>query len=96
MPAKVGNFTSALLGKIRSAFTDETRTDGFNAVSHSSLYAANHHETIRGLCACLDYGFLIISIIALAGPKLSGRLQTELQALNDAKEAAVAEYQSAE
>ena len=73
---------------------DEGRPDGMVAVTHTSLYSAGHPETIRGLCACVDYGFPIISIIALARPTFSGTLQAELQALNDAKNAAVATYQS--
>lgn len=72
----------------------DARPDGMIAVTHTSLYSAEHHETIRGLCACLDYGFPIISIITLAGPTVSGKLATDLQTLNDAKNAAVAAYQS--
>ncbi|OBQ69629.1 hypothetical protein EFV37_35060 (plasmid) [Mesorhizobium loti] len=74
---------------------NEDRPDGMVAVTHTSLYGSSHHETIRGICACLDFGFAIIGIIALSGPTATGKLQDELQALNDAKEAAIAAYQSA-
>ncbi len=83
-----------LMGVSGNVNVDTARPDGMVAVTHTSLYSAGHHETIRGLGACLDYGFLIISIIALAGPTLPGRLGTELQTLNDVKEAAIAAYQS--
>ncbi len=73
---------------------DDDRSDGMTAVSHTSLYSADHHEPTRGLCACLDYGFLIISIITLSGPSVTEKLAIELQTLNDAKEAAIAAYQS--
>jgi hypothetical protein len=75
---------------------DDDRPDGMTAVSHTSLYSADHHETTRGLCACLDYGFLIISIITLSHPTVTGKQAAELQTLNDAKEAAIAAYQSSE
>jgi hypothetical protein len=68
---------------------DEARPDGMVAVTHTSLYSANHHETLRGLCACLDYGFVIISVIALSGPTTNATLGAELQALHDSKEAAI-------
>lgn len=83
-----------LKGVFGHVAVDETRSDGMTAVTHTSLYGAGHHETMRGLCACLDYGFLIIGIVALSGPTVTGRLQAELQTLNDAKEAAIAAYQS--
>lgn len=65
------------------------------AVTHTSLYGSGHHETIRGICACLDFGFAIISIITLSGETVTKKLQDELQALNNVKEAAIAAYQSA-
>jgi hypothetical protein len=83
-----------LKGVVGHVTVDETRSDGMTAVTHTSLYGADHHETMRGLCACLDYGFLIISIVALSGPTVTGRLQAELKILNDAKEAFIAAYQS--
>jgi len=83
-----------LKGVVGHVTVDDARPDGMTSVTHTSLYSAGHHETIRGLCACLDYGFLIISIIALAGPAVTGKLAVELQTLNDAKEAAIAAYQS--
>jgi hypothetical protein len=73
---------------------DESRPDGMTAVVHTSLYGADHPETIGGLCACLDFGFLIIGIIAIAGPTPGETLADELQALNDAKNAAVDSYRA--
>jgi hypothetical protein len=73
---------------------DDDRPDGMIAVIHTSLYSATHFETTRGLCACLDYGFLIISIIALSNPATTVKLGAELQALNDSKEAAITASQS--
>jgi hypothetical protein len=73
---------------------DEARPDGMTAITHTSLYSAGHHETARGLCACLDYGYLIISIVTLSSPTVTEKLAAELQSLNDAKEAAIAAYQS--
>jgi hypothetical protein len=75
---------------------DDTRADGLTAVTHTSLYSGSHHETIRGICACLDFGLAIIGIIALSGPTVTENLAEELQALNDAKESAIAAYQSSE
>ncbi|MCP1241354.1 hypothetical protein [Acetobacter lambici] len=74
---------------------NEDRPDGMVAVTHNSLYGSGHHETIRGICACLDFGFAIIGIITLSGQNATEKLQDELQTLNDAKEAAIAAYQSA-
>jgi hypothetical protein len=75
---------------------DEDRPDGMTAVVHTSLYSAGHFETTRALCACLDYGFLIISIIALSNPLATKALETELQHLNDSKEAAIAALDQAD
>lgn len=83
-----------LKGVFGHVTVDDDRADGMVAVSHTSLYSPGHPETIRGLCACLDFGFLIISIIALAVPTATANLASELQTLNDAKEAAIAAYQS--
>lgn len=66
--------------------------DAFAALKHTSLYGASHVETARGLCACLDFGFAIIAIIALSGDTLSEDLLDDLNALNQAKNAAVEEY----
>jgi hypothetical protein len=74
---------------------NEDRPDGMVAVTHTSLYGSAHHETIRGICACLDFGFAIIGIITLSGPNVTGKLQDELQELNDAKEEAISAHQSA-
>ncbi|MBS0421948.1 MAG: hypothetical protein JSR66_29835, partial [Proteobacteria bacterium] len=43
---------------------DEVRQDGLVAVTHSSLYGIDHVETIRSLCACLDFGLAIIGVIS--------------------------------
>lgn len=75
---------------------DDQREDGFTAVTHTSLYGSAHIETIRGLCACLDFGFAIVGIIALSGPTISDDLVDGLQALNEAKNAAVEPYHSYE
>jgi hypothetical protein len=75
---------------------NEDRPDGMVAVTHISLYGSDQPETIRGICACLDFGFVIIAIIALSSPAATRKLRDELQTLNDAKEAAVAAYQSEE
>jgi hypothetical protein len=85
-----------LKGVFGHVSVNEDRPDGMVAVTHTSLYSSNHDETIRGICACLDFGFAIIGIITLTGPTATGKLQDELQALNDAKEAAIAAYQSEE
>jgi hypothetical protein len=73
---------------------DDHRPDGMVAVSHASLYGAQHPETMQGLGACLDFGFLIIGIVALASPTIRENLAAELQALNDAKNAAIDSYQA--
>jgi hypothetical protein len=79
---------------------NENRSDGMIAVTLTSLYGSAHIETVRGLCACLDFGFAIIGMIALATPDPGEdrviRLIEELQALNDAKNDAVAPYQRPE
>ncbi|WP_199559641.1 hypothetical protein [Paracoccus sediminilitoris] len=75
------------------------RPDGMTAVTLVALYGSAHGETVRSLCACLDFGFAIIGMIALTGPDLDPgddlvkRLIEELQALNDLKNEAVAPYQ---
>jgi hypothetical protein len=71
---------------------NEDRPDGMVAVTHTSLYGSSHHETFRGICACLDFGLAIIGIIVLSNPAATGELQEELQSLNDAKEAALTAY----
>jgi hypothetical protein len=74
---------------------DEDRSDGYTAVTQTSLYGANHHKTASGLAACLDFGFLVIGIIALSGPDATDNLASQLAALNEIKESAVADVQSA-
>lgn len=62
------------------------------AVLHASLYGAHHIETIRGLCACMDFGFAIIGVIALSSENFTGSIITDLQSLNDAKNEASEPY----
>ncbi|HFX0590207.1 hypothetical protein [Brucella intermedia] len=71
----------------------EDQDADFVSVSHTSLYGATHIETIRGLCACLDFGLAIISIIALSSPEISGALLADLSHLNEAKNAATKRYE---
>ncbi|WP_374328489.1 hypothetical protein [Azonexus sp.] len=70
----------------------EQPADRFIAVSHTSLYGASHIETIRGLCACLDFGLAIIAIIALSSPVISDTMLAELDHLNEAKNVATESY----
>jgi hypothetical protein len=72
---------------------DENRPDGMAAVSHVSLYDADHIETVRGLCAALDIGFLVIAIIVLSGGDVTSGMEADLQSLSDLKNAAIAEYE---
>ena len=74
---------------------NENRLDGMVAVIHTSLYGSRHHETAKGICACLDFSFAIIGIIALSGEIVTKKLQNELHMLNNVKETAIAVYQSA-
>lgn len=71
---------------------DEDRSDNHVAVVHTSLYGAGHVETIRGLCACLDFGLAIIGTIAATLSLPSGQISQDLQALSDAKDDATAPY----
>ncbi|EMK3529561.1 hypothetical protein V8099_003778 [Pseudomonas aeruginosa] len=71
---------------------DDQREDEFLALSHTSLYGATHIETIRGLCACLDFGFAIISIIAVSSPEFSDELLADLSRLNEMKNEATERY----
>lgn len=75
---------------------DDERTDGMIAVTHTSLYGATHIETIRGLCACLDFGLAIIGVIAGSLPIPPGQASEELQALSDLKNKATAPYTNPE
>jgi hypothetical protein len=83
-----------LRGVLGHITLDESRPDGMTAVVHASLYGTDHPETIVGLCACLDFGFLIIGIVAIASPTPGETLAAELQALNAAKNAAVDSYRA--
>lgn len=85
-----------LKGVFTHVSLNEDRPDGMVAVTHTSLYSAGHVETIRGICACLDFGLAIIGIITLAGDPDPAKVQAELQALNDAKEAATTDYLASE
>lgn len=71
---------------------DDQREDEFVSVSHTSLYGATHIETIRGLCACLDFGFAIIGIIAVSSPEFSDELLADLSRLNEMKNEATERY----
>ncbi|HEK0639840.1 hypothetical protein EJ640_23575 [Pseudomonas aeruginosa] len=71
---------------------DDQREDEFVAVSHTSLYGATHIETIRGLCACLDFGFVIIGIIAVSSPEFDDELLADLSRLNEMKNEATERY----
>jgi len=71
---------------------DENRPDDVVAVSHTSLYGATHIETVRALCACLDFGLAIIGVTALASSKVPQEVAEDLQALSDAKNTATAPY----
>lgn len=71
---------------------DEDRPDGFYGVNHTSLYGPGQIETVRGLCACLDFGFAMIGIIALSLPIPDAQIVEDLQRLSDAKNAATAPY----
>lgn len=79
---------------------NENRPDGMTSVTLTSLYGSTHVETVRGLCACLDFGFAIIGMIALSTPDPGvdrvKRLIMELQVINDLKNDAVAPYQRPE
>jgi len=73
---------------------DDQRDDGRTEISHTSLYSATHIETIRGLCACLDFGLAIIGIIALSFSEVSDDLLADLNRLNEVKNAATKRYSS--
>ncbi|MCP1463313.1 hypothetical protein [Pseudomonas sp. S3E17] len=82
-----------IIGVFSHVTIDNQRADdGLVAANFTSLYSTFHIETIRGLCACLDYGFAIISIIALSRLSISDALLEELDHLVDAKEEATTPY----
>lgn len=72
---------------------DDERDDSYTAVTLTALYGATHIETVRGLCACLDFGLAIIGLIALAHPEPSDCLVKDLQVLSDVKNEATDRYQ---
>jgi hypothetical protein len=72
---------------------DGQRDDNFTAVTLTALYGSTHIETVRGLCACLDFGLAIIGLIALAPPELGEGAAGKLQTLSDLKNDATRRYQ---
>lgn len=83
-----------IIGVMGHVSINDPREDGRVAANFTSLYSAHHIETLRGLCASLDYGFAIISLIALSRLSVSDALLEELNHLVDAKEKAAASYSS--
>lgn len=81
-----------VIGVFGHVSIDDQRSDNFVAVNHVSLYGANHIETIRGFCACLDFGLAIIGIIALSSHEISDMLLDELSRLIEVKNAATERY----
>lgn len=71
---------------------DEDREDDNAAVTLTALYGPSHVETLRGLCACLDFGLAIIGLIVLADPDAGEAAARDLQALSDLKNDAVDSY----
>lgn len=71
---------------------DEEREDENIAVTLTALYGSGHIETVRGLCACLDFGLSIIALIALADPEVTKTINEDLQKLSDLKNEATAIY----
>jgi hypothetical protein len=82
-----------VMGVFGHVSIDENRQDGMAAVSLTSLYDASHIETIRSLCACLDFGLVIIGMTVASGADVSKKQIEDLQALSDLKNAATAEYE---
>jgi hypothetical protein len=83
-----------VIGVFGHVSIDENRSDGMAAVSHTSLYDAGHIETVRSLCACLDFGFVIMGMIVSASRDVSKEQIEALQALSDSKNAATGDYES--
>ncbi|MGU3456047.1 hypothetical protein ACLBV5_06990 [Brevundimonas sp. M1A4_2e] len=75
---------------------DDERDDNYTAVTLTALYGSTHIETVRGLCACLDFGLSIIGLIALAHPEPSEQLVEDLQKLSDIKNEATDQYRPPE
>lgn len=71
---------------------EDQPNDQFIALKHTSLYSSGHIETIRGLCACLDFGLVIIGIISLSLPEPRRSLEGDLNRLNKAKNEATSPY----
>lgn len=78
-------------GVIGHVSIDEARSDGLVAIVHTSLYGAEHIETNRGLCGCLDIGLAIIGIIVASRNDITEAQVAELQELSDAKNAATSD-----
>lgn len=72
--------------------TFEQRRDGARMLNHHSLYGPTHTETIRALCACLDFGVTIICLIVCAAPNLSEAMKGNVAALNELKNEATEPY----
>lgn len=70
----------------------DQREDNCLAFSHASLYGTTHIETLRALCACLDFGFTIIGIITLSSPRDGNSLLADLNRLSAAKNEVTERY----
>lgn len=62
------------------------------AVSHASLYSEDHHETHRGLLACMDFGFVIFVLAVLTPSRINEELLTKTFSLNSLKEKIASNY----
>ncbi|MGE9313207.1 hypothetical protein ACLOAU_16275 [Niabella sp. CJ426] len=62
------------------------------AISLASLYGENHHETHRGLLACLDFGFFIFVIAVLTPQEINENLLEDTLSLNNLKESIAEKY----
>lgn len=71
---------------------DDKRDDGMVAVNLTGLYGPSHTETIRALCACLDMGLAIITVLALLETPLNAIMSDELQKLYSEKDLVTEKY----
>lgn len=71
---------------------DDESDDNYTAVTITALYSSTHIETVRGLCACLDFGLAIIGLIALAPTEIGDGIEDQLQTLSDIKNDATDRY----